>query len=201
MHPAAAFRVTDRAALLAELRARPFATIAIAAGGTPVLAHAPLAVRELADGVALDFHISRANPMAAHLTAATRAVAASLGPDAYVSPDWYEAADQVPTWNYVLVEAEGALAPLDEAQLIALLDDLSAQEESRLAPKPPWTRGKMSPGRVEALVRGIVGARILVERLEGVFKLSQNKPAAERARVAEALAGHPLAAWMGVERG
>ncbi len=88
------------------------------------------------------------------------------------------------------------MAALDEAGLVALLDDLSAQEEGRLAPKPPWTRGKMSPGRFEAMTRAIIGARMTVERLEGTTKLSQNKDAADRAGVIGALGDHPIAQRM-----
>ena len=80
---------------------------------------------------------------------------------------------------------------------MALLDDLSAREEARLAPKAPWTRQKMSPGRFEAMLAGIQGFRLRPHRLEGTFKLSQNKPADERARVAAALADHPVAWRMG----
>jgi transcriptional regulator len=90
----------------------------------------------------------------------------------------------------------GPVAALDEAGLIALLDDLSAQEELRLAPKPPWTRRKMSPGCFEAMLKGIVGARLAVERLEGTTKLSQNKAVSDRARVADALDGHPVSGLM-----
>ena len=117
-----------------------------------------------------------------------------LAADAYISPDWYESADQVPTWNYVSIEAEGSVIALDDAGLVALLDDLSAQEEARLAPKPAWTRGKMSPGRFEAMTRAIIGARLTIERLEGTTKLSQNKSETDRAAVAAALGDHPIAA-------
>lgn len=197
MHPAAAFRVTDIGVLTQELRGRPFLTLAAAPQGSPMLAHAPVVVRESAEGLALDFHLSRGNPLARHLQAGFRCVAAALGPDAYISPDWYLSADQVPTWNYVLVEAEGPVEGLARAQLLDLLDDLSAQEEARLAPKPPWTRDKMTAARFEALADGVVGARLRVERLEGVYKLSQNKPEAERVRVIRALGDHPLAVRMG----
>jgi transcriptional regulator len=200
MHPAPAFLERDEAALVAHLAAHPFATIAAAPGGRPCVAHAPLVVRRLEGGLALDFHLSRSNTLAAAIADGFRAVAVSLAADAYVSPDWYAAADQVPTWNYVSVEAEGPVAALDEAGLVALLDDLSAQEEARLAPKPAWTRGKMSPGRFEAMLRGIVGARLTVERLEGTFKLSQNKGEADRAGVVRGLGeGHPIARRMAAQ--
>ena len=196
MHPSAAFRVEDEELLLKHLRQHPFASItAMVAGGLRV-AHAPVVVRRTRDGLALDFHVSRGNALAPELSRGFRAVAVNLAAEAYVSPDWYEAADQVPTWNYVSVEAEGRVTSLDDDGLVALLDDLSAQEEARLRPKPPWTRGKMSPGRFEAMTAGIVGARLAVERLEGTTKLSQNKPQADRAGVAAALGDHPIATLM-----
>ncbi|HEX5380501.1 MAG TPA: FMN-binding negative transcriptional regulator [Phenylobacterium sp.] len=192
MHPSDAFRVEDEAALLAHLQLYPLMTFAAAPQGRLLVAQAPVVVRRRASGLAVDFHLSRGNALAAHIATGFAAVAVSLGPDVYVSPDWYEGADQVPTWNYLSVEAEGPVSPLDEAGLVRLLDDLSAQEEARLAPKPPWTRHKMSPGRFDAMLRGIVGASLAVERLEGTFKLSQNKNEADRAGVIAALGDHPI---------
>jgi transcriptional regulator len=196
MHPAPVFRVEDRAVLLNFLRAHPFVTIAASVGGQPMVAQAPVVIRELDGEIALDFHLSRGNVLAPHLTQGFRAVVLASGLDAYVSPDWYESPDQVPTWNYQSVEAEGSVAILSEPELIALLDDLSAQEEARLAPKPPWTREKMSPGKFDGLLRGIIGGRLFVERLEGTFKLSQNKNDADRRGAAEGLGDHPIAALM-----
>jgi transcriptional regulator len=197
MHPAKSFRIEDRATLLDFVRAHPFVTVAAAVGGRPFTAQAPVVVRELDFGeVALDFHLSRANALAPFIVQGFRAVALATGPDAYVSPDWYGSDDQVPTWNYVSAEAEGLVAPLSDAEFVALLDDLSAQEEARLAPKKPWTRAKMSPGRFETMMRGIIGCRLSVERLEGTFKLSQNKSEADRAGVVKALGDHPVAGLM-----
>jgi transcriptional regulator len=196
MHPQPAFRETDEAALLAHLARHAFVTIAAAPQGRMWVAHAPLVVRRLDSGLALDFHLSRGNALAAAIADGFRAVAVSLAADAYISPDWYESADQVPTWNYVSVEAEGPVAALDEAGLVTLLDDLSAQEEARLAPKPPWTRAKMSPGRFEAMTPAIIGARMTVDRLEGTTKLSQNKGEADRTGVIAALGDHPIAQRM-----
>jgi transcriptional regulator len=197
MHPARAFHVEDEARLLEHLAAFPFATIAAAPAGRLIVAHAPLVVRRSEGGLALDFHLSRNNALAPALAGGFRAAAVSLAGDAYISPDWYESPDQVPTWNYVSVEAEGPVRALAEAELVVLLDDLSAQEEGRLAPKPPWTRGKMAPARFEAMLGGIVGARLAVERLEGTFKLGQNKSEADQAGVIRGLGeGHPLARRM-----
>jgi len=199
MHPATDFKTLDEARLLAHLDRHPLVTLAAAPHGRPYVAHAPVVPRRIDGRLVLDFHLSRGNALSADLAKGFPAVMVSLGPDAYVSPDWYEAADQVPTWNYVSVEAEGAVTALDDAGLVQLLDDLSAQEEARLAPKPPWTRGKMSPGRFESIMRGIIGARLTVERFEGTFKLSQNKPEADRAGVVAALGDHPLGRLMAGE--
>jgi transcriptional regulator len=197
MHPAKPFHVDDRAALLAFVVAHPFVTIAAAVGGRLFVAQAPVVIRELDFGeVALDFHLSRGNALAPYAVQGFRAVALATGPDAYVSPDWYGGEDQVPTWNYVSAEAEGLVAPLSDEEFVALLDDLSAQEEARLLPKKPWTRDKMSPGRFEAMMRGIIGCRLSVERLEGTWKLSQNKGDADRAGVVKALGKHPIAGLM-----
>jgi transcriptional regulator len=196
MHPAPAFRVEDRAVLLDFLRVHPFVTIAASVGGRPMVAQSPVVIRELDGEIALDFHLSRGNVLTPHLTQGFRAVVLATGLDAYISPDWYESADQVPTWNYQSLEAEGSVAPLNEAELIALLDDLSAQEEARLLPKKPWTRDKMKAGKFEALLRGIQGGRLFVERLEGTFKLSQNKTDADRLGAIKGLGDHPIAGLM-----
>lgn len=196
MHPSPAFKIEDEARLLAHLAAHPFVTLAAAPDGRPLIAHAPVIVRRLETGLALDLHISRGNALAPFLAAGFRAVAVSLATEAYISPDWYGSADQVPTWNYISVEAEGPVNLLDQVGLVAQVDALSAQEEARLLPKSPWTRAKMSPGRFEAMARAIVGARLTIERLQGVTKLGQNKTVTERAGVIAALGDHPIARAM-----
>jgi transcriptional regulator len=192
MHPSSAFRETDEARLLAELAAHPLVALFAAPQGRPLVAHAPALARRLPAGLVLDFHLSRSNALSPFLEGGFPALAVSLAAEAYVSPDWYAAADQVPSWNYITVEVEGPVAVLDDAGLVALLDDLSAQEEARLLPKPPWTRRKMSPDRFETMSRAIIGGRLTVERLEGTAKLSQNKDAADRAGVIAALGDHPI---------
>lgn len=184
MHPNRAFAWEDRDAALAFVADIGFATIAAAsiADEGPVLVHAPVLV---AGPDRLLFHVSRGNR--AKLDG-KRAIASVLGPDAYISPDWYGVEDQVPTWNYLAVEAEGPLRRLEEAELAALLDGLSAAHEARLAPKPEWTRGKMTPGRFEGMLKAIIGYELKIEALRGTRKLSQNKGDAERLSVAANLA-------------
>jgi len=196
MHPAVPFRVEDREVLLAFLRERPYAIICASVKGAPLIAQAPMIVREIDGEIALDFHLSRGNMLAPHIVLGFRAVILAAGNDAYISPDWYVGPDQVPTWNYVSVEAEGSIAPLNEAELIAQLDAISALEEGRLKPKAPWTRQKMAPGKFDAMLRGIVGGRMVVDRLQGTFKLSQNKADEDRSGAEVGLADHPIADLM-----
>jgi transcriptional regulator len=180
MHPNRAFAWEDREAMLAFLADTGFCTICVEG---PALVHAPVVV---AAPDRLLFHVSRGNRAAG--MEGKRAIVSCLGPDAYVSPDWYGSPDQVPTWNYLAVEAEGMLRRLDEPELAALLDALSAAHEARLAPKPAWTRAKMSAGRFEAMLKAIVGFELGIEALRGTRKLGQNKPEKERIGAAEGLA-------------
>lgn len=179
MHPNRGFAWEDREAMLAFVAEIAFATIA--AEG-PVVVHAPVLVT---GPDRLRFHISRGNR--AKLTD-KRAIVSVLGPDAYISPDWYGVDDQVPTWNYLAVEAEGPLRRLDEAELADLLDGLSAAHERRLAPKPEWTRAKMTPGRFEGMLKAIIGYELAIEELRGTRKLGQNKGEGQRLAAAAGLA-------------
>lgn len=187
MHPAKTFHVSDPVALSALVAERGLALIVGIRDGRPLVAHAPVILA----GSLLRFHLSAANPLAEALSGEGRsALAVVTGPDAYVSPDWYAAPDQVPTWNYLSVEIAGPVRALDDAGTTALLDDLSAHFEAKLAPKPPWTRAKMTPARFATMLAGIRGFALTAERFEGIAKLSQNKPD-EAARVAAALAALP----------
>jgi transcriptional regulator len=194
MHPNRAFAWEDRAAMLAFVGEIAFATIA--AEG-PLVVHAPVLV---AGPDRLRFHLSRGNRAK---LGGRRAIVSMLGPDGYISPDWYGVDDQVPTWNYIAVEAEGPVRQLDEPELATLLDGLSAAHEARLAPKPPWTRGKMSPGRFEAMLKAIIGYELSIEDLRGTRKFGQNKDGPQRRAAAAGLApfNPALAALMDKEEG
>lgn len=204
-----AFRLDDRGAALEVMRAHPFALLVVAtAAGEVEITHLPVLVDAGADAVTLRGHVSRANPTARLIAGSTaeapvRATVVFSGPQAYVSPDWYEAENQVPTWNYLAVHASGPLAHVAApAEVERLLADLSAVHEAPLAPKKPWTMDKMVPGTVERMMKGITAFRLAVDRLEAKAKLSQNKGAADRGGVMSALdaLGRPdataTAEWM-----
>lgn len=170
MHPAPKFRWTDEGDLLAFIRDVSFAHIFVEGPEGPLVVHAPVVVTR--DGN-LRFHLSRANAIAKHLDGRV-ALASIAGPDAYISPDWYGSDDQVPTWNYVSAEVRGPVRALDQDDLAAQLDDLSAEHEARLLPKRPWTRAKMTPGLFDKMLGAIIGFELCVESLSGTRKLGQN---------------------------
>ncbi len=185
MHPHPGYAWKDEAEMLAFLSEVSFSTIFVSGESGPMLVHAPVVVQ---GSDRLRFHISRANRIAGSLDGA-RALLSCAGPDAYVSPDWYGTPDQVPTWNYLAVECEGPLRRLDEMELGQLLDDLGAVQEGRLAPKPVWTRAKMTPGRFESMLKAIVGFEMRIDAIRGTRKLGQVKTIDERRAAAAGVAG------------
>lgn len=185
MHPSPAFHWSDRDAMLGFVADAAFAHLFAMTPNGPRVAHAPVVVTPVGN---LRFHLARSNALGRYLDGAA-AVASFAGPHAYVSPDWYGSADQVPTWNYVTVEAEGPVRRLDEDDLVALLDDLSAAQEAKLLPKTPWTRAKMTAGRFEAMLAAIHAFELTVETLRGTRKLGQNKRADEIEGAAAGLDG------------
>lgn len=184
MHPDPSFRHDDRAlheALIAEIG---IGMIFAQTPDGPRMAHTPL----LSTGTgAVRFHLSRGNALTRHLQGVT-ALAVINGPDGYVSPRWYADPHQVPTWNYIALELEGPVQRLDQDELRALLDGLSAREEAKIADGEPWTMDKMPEAKLRAMMAGIVGFEMDIQAWRPTAKLSQNKPADERARVAAGLA-------------
>lgn len=183
MHPNPAFRHDDRdlhEALIAEIG---FGMVFAATPDGPRVAHVPLL--STGDG-AVQFHLARGNALARHMDGMT-ALAVVNGPDGYVSPRWYADAAQVPTWNYVALELEGRVRRMDQEGLHALLENLSAANEARVTEGQPWTMDKTPPDALRKMMAAIVGFEMEVQAWRPTFKLSQNKSADERARVAAGL--------------
>jgi transcriptional regulator len=180
MHPNPIFRRTEAGRALDWALARGFGTLAVNGPSGPLLSHVPF----MKTGEAIHLHLAIANPILAAATEPVTAVLSVLGPDAYVSPDWYGMEDQVPTWNHVAVHLRGSLRVMEAEAMRPMLDAQSAEFESRL-PKKPWTSGKMSPGAMERMMRGIRPCELTVESIDSTVKLSQNKPEAARIGAAE----------------
>ena len=185
MHPNPTFHSKDHAKDIAFVRDRAFGTLVTSADPVPHVAHVPVLLSE--DGREVLIHLVRSNPIARTLKAPQPARLAVTGPDAYISPDWYGIADQVPTWNYVAVQITGTLERLPQDQMRRVLDTHSAFYEARLAPKPPWTTSKMTPEVLEKMMRMIVPCRMQVDDISATWKLGQNKDEPARLAAAQAV--------------
>jgi transcriptional regulator len=184
MHPNKVFAWEDREAVLRFVAERGFAHIFTASEAGLFVVHAPVLLTEAGR---VQFHISRRNRVADHLPG--RVLISILGREAYQSANWYESEDQVPTWHYEAVEIEGEARPLSPEELVDFLDHLSDRFEREVQPENPWTRGKMTPGKFEAMTRAIVGFEVDPIELRAMRKFNQHKKAEDLAATIEGQAG------------
>lgn len=173
-----AFASRDLAQLDALADRYDFASLVTVADGRPFASHVPVLYRRDGERILVTGHLARANPQAAH---AGDALMMLHGPHAYVSPSWYPdkaAQARVPTWNYAVAHLSGRLEWFDdEAGLASLVAELSERHEARAG--SDWRFDFDVPAeRVQ--LRGIVGFRLHVERIDFKLKLSQNHPDANR---------------------
>lgn len=181
------FSVDDVAALHAFMRDNSFAILATAAGGALTASHLPFHLDAGAGPFGLlQAHMARANPQWRQFADGAEALVLFQGAHTYISPSWYQARKAVPTWNYVAVHAYGRPRVIeDHDETLAVIRRLVAQYESPAT--GPWSIDSLPVEYVDAQLKGIVAFDIPVERLEGKYKLSQNRPAADREGVIAAL--------------
>jgi len=186
LYTPAHFAPRDAAAVTRLLADHPFATLVTPGSPEPFVSHLPLLLIEgdAPHGVLIG-HFARANP---HWRQAqgVESIAIFHGPHAYVSPSWYAQPQRmVPTWNYAAAHAHGTLEiSEDPAATRGVLDALIARFEGGRA--NPW-QFRMPDRDRDAMVAAIVAFRMPITRLTGKFKLSQNRSAEDRERVAAAL--------------
>lgn len=193
MHPNPLYRTDDRAlceSLIAEIG---FGMVFAQTPDGPRVAHTPLLAT--GDG-AVQFHLARSNALTRHLDGSTALIVVN-GPDAYVSPRWYAGRDTVPTWDYVALELEGRVRRMADEGLEVFLHAAIAKHEERLEGEP-WRAEEASARVWSGLFRGITGFEMEVLAWRPTLKLSQNKTAEDRSRIAEGLdaAGHAALAHL-----
>lgn len=181
-----------RVEVLHELiRARPLASLVTLSSGGLNASHIPLHLsQEPGPFGTLRGHVARANPVWKDIVTDVEALAIFHGPDAYITPSWYatkaETGKVVPTWNYAVAHAYGTLRVIDSASwLRAHLGALSAHNEAAFA--EPWHPDDAPADFTEKLVGAIVGIEIVITRLAGKWKTSQNQPAENQAGVIRGL--------------
>ena len=192
------FSVADRTRQIDVMRAFPFAVLVSLADAVPMFSHVPMVAAEQGDALELLGHVAIANPHWRSWRAGHPVSAIFNGPNGYISPRLYGVREAVPTWNYIAVHAQGQLTVVEDSDgkekiLKALIDAHDAGYREQWDDLGEDFREKMK--------RGIVGFRIAVDRIDGKFKLSQNRPPQDRANVLDAMEkGTPgeraLAEWM-----
>ena len=155
-----------------------------------IASHVPLLVDpDPAPYGALLGHLARPNPQARGATG--DALAIFLGPDAYVTPSWYatkrETGKVVPTWNYVAIHVYGPIEFIDDRERLREHVTKLTQRHEQGRPDP-WTPGDAPEDFIAGMLRGIIGVRLTIARLEGKWKMSQNRTAADRIGAAAGLA-------------
>jgi transcriptional regulator len=189
-----AFRQDDLAALHKLMRDYSFATMITQHQGTPFATHLPLVLApEEGPYGTLYGHMARANPQWHDFDTSPEVLVIFQGPHTYISPSWYDVELSVPTWNYAVVHAYAAPRLItDHDALCTTLDTLVRTYEAQF-PRP-WLFQQLPGDYVRKMLQGIVGFALPISRLEGKFKMSQNRPTTDQTRVATTLAasGDPM---------
>ena len=184
------FRVDDLEAMHALMRARPLATLVSSSAAGLCATHMPTVLKDEGTHGTIEFHLARANPHWKELAECSEALMIFQGPDAYITPNWYPSKAEhqkvVPTWNYAAVHAYGRPEIMrDPETLRRHVGELTDQQEKREA--VPWAVTDAPERYVEVMLRGIVGFRFVITRIEGKWKMSQNREMQDRAGVVQGL--------------
>jgi transcriptional regulator len=180
------FEVTDRALLADLMRRFSFATLVTTHEGRPLASHLPFLVYpDTGERGSLIAHMARANEQWRDFASGAEVLAIFQGDHTYITPSWYMAHPSVPTWNYMVVHAYGVPQMIaDEARVADILRTLVDTHEAGF--ETPWPMD-LPDEYMRKMMRGIVAFEIPITRLEGKFKLSQNRPAIDQQRVIDAL--------------
>jgi transcriptional regulator len=186
MYIPSAFRISETSTLHDFIDTYAFATLVSKDENGSVASHLPLALhRELGANGTLVGHMARANAHWRSFDAEEPSLAIFHGPHAYISPSWYVTQPAVPTWNYAVAHAYGQPRLIEDAERIrGVLDELVERYES---PRPePWANDLPEKFR-ENLQRAIVAFEMPIERLDGKWKLTQNRSETDQRSALSAL--------------
>ena len=168
------FKINDPVEIRSFVRAHPFGMLLTNGVEVPEVTHLPMQLKS-DDGHndAISFHMAKANPHSKSIVDGEKSVAVFRGVHGYISPRWYEAKDNVPTWNYIVVHAVGVLRKIEKKdELIKLVDSLSAEHEA--SADIPW-KADWSDSKINNFLNAITGFEMRILNWEGKKKLSQNK--------------------------
>lgn len=204
------FKLVDQAEIFALMRAYPFAALITHGEDNFFATHIPTVLKaDEGNAAVIECHLARANPHWKAIGTGREALMIFSGPQAYVTPAWYpskaEHGKVVPTWNYAVAHAYGTATAVDDRDWLARhVSELSDQQEAYR--EQPWSTDDAPENYMAAMLRGIVGIRFEIERVEGKAKLSQNRSDGDRAAVARGFASRgrgsdsAMAAWVAAGR-
>jgi len=181
----------DRLDILhALMRAHPLATLVTTGSGGLLANLAPFLIVEDGAKGTLRAHLAKANDQVNALREGCEALVVFQGPNAPVTPSWYpskaEHGKVVPTWNFAMVQARGRARVIDEPDwLRGQVEALTVSQESRRA--NPWHVSDAPEEFIATMLKGVVGIEIVIDHIEGKWKVSQNRPEPDRRGVAEGL--------------
>jgi len=190
MHRPDHFRIEDVQEMHALMRARPFAALVSAGASGLYGTHLPTVLKDEGSYGTIECHLARANPHWKDLAEGGEAMMIFQGPEGYITPNWYATKAQtgkaVPTWNYAIVHAYGRPSVMKEKEwLLRHVTELSEQQE-RSEPQP-WAVSDAPESYIDVMLRGIIGFRFEITRLEGKWKMSQNREMQDRSGVIDGL--------------
>ena len=195
MYLPSVFREERIETLHALIRAHPLATLITAGPGGLIANLVPFIVVDIGEKGTLRAHIAKANDQVAALKSAAETLVVFQGPEEYITPSWYASKKEhgrvVPTWNYITVQVKGTPRVIDDAdwlktQIRALT---SAQEGQRAE---PWQVADAPEAFIDGQIKAIIGVEIPILTIEGKWKVSQNRSAADRQGVYEGLQAEGL---------
>jgi transcriptional regulator len=192
MYQPSAFREERLETLHALIRAHPLATL-VTAGPAGLIANlVPFTLVEMGEKGTLRCHVAKANDQVTPLQSGAETLVIFHGPEAYITPSWYASKKEhgrvVPTWNYVVVQVRGTPRVIDDpAWVRAQITDLTSRQENQRS--EPWKVTDAPEAFIEDQIKLIIGVEIPILSIEGKWKVSQNRSAADRQGVYQGLRG------------
>ena len=180
MYIPASFDISDQRIIESFIDRYAFATLITSSSAGLIASHIPITLRKRRNANYLIGHVARANNQWRAFDGKGEALAIFHGPHAYVSPTWYATSPAVPTWNYAAVHVYGKPTACEERDFTkaALVDLVTKYESTR---SNPWRAEGLAPDVFDKLASAIVAFEMPVERIEGQFKLGQNRSREDRA--------------------
>lgn len=192
MYVPRSFEISDGRILESFISRYSFATLITSSSTGLIASHIPITLRKRGDANCLVGHVARANNQWRTFDGNAEALAIFHGPHAYVSPTWYAASPAVPTWNYAVVHVYGKPVASDDRDFTkaALVDLVTKYESTR---NKPWRAEGLAPDVFDKLAGAVVAFEMPVVRVEGQFKLGQNRSQEDRGGMLAGLEGEGAA--------